>query len=69
MLQEFPFEDNPIHLQGEIPYIPGDQYKDGAKQHIVAPVSFFMRDQKDANKQELEGDQKREIRNQTYVHP
>ena len=68
MLQGFPFENDTIHLQCEVPHIPCDQDKYCSKKNVVALVSFFMCDQKDANKQKLEGDKKREKRNQTWVH-
>lgn len=55
-MQGFPFENHCIHLKREVPHIPGDQQEYSAKKDVVAPYPFFMGDQKDANKQELEGD-------------
>ena len=63
MLEEFPFENDTIHYQCEDSHIPGNQDKYSTKKTVIAPVSFFMCDQKDANKQKLEGDKKREKRN------
>jgi hypothetical protein len=60
MLQEFQFKNDPIHLQGEVSHVPGDQDKYRTQKNIVASVSFFVCNQKDAYKQELEGDQKRD---------
>ena len=68
MSQEFPFKGHPINLQGKVTHIPGDQEKYAGKQHIVALVSFFMCEQEDAHKQKLEGDKKREKRNQPWIH-
>ncbi|HSM64253.1 MAG TPA: hypothetical protein VK833_09980 [Gillisia sp.] len=67
-MQKFQFENDSIYFQREISHIPGDQDKYNTKNPIVAPVSFFMRDQKDANKQQLEGDKKRKKKNQNSVH-
>jgi len=50
MLKEFQFENDTIHLQCEISHIPADQDKYRTQKTVVAPVSFFMCDQKDANK-------------------
>ena len=68
MLQELPFESDTIHLKCEGSHIQANQDKYSTKKNVVAPVSFFMCDQEDANKQKLEGDKKREKRNKTWFH-
>ena len=48
--------------------IPGHQEKYGSQKYVIAPVPFWMCDQEDANKKKLEGDKKREKRDQPSVH-
>ena len=69
LMQEAPFKKNSVHLQGKVAHIPGNQDKENGKQNVVAPISFFMCDQKDTNKKKLKGNKKGEIGNKTKVHP
>ncbi len=50
MLQEFPFKSDTIHLKCEGSHIQANQDKYRAKKNVVSSCSFFMRDQKDADK-------------------